>query len=467
MMAIPWSSEVDVVIVGAGGAGLQAAIEAALAGASVLIFEKQARLLESSTAISVGRISFACTEIQKQNGIEDSNDLLISDITQTGQYKNDPELVEAYAANQLDTFRQLSNLGVKWSPTVTALAGMSVPRGHLTDPVDLVRILKRAVDDQQVPVLFQIPVTELITDDKGIVIGVSVLERSGLTSRVRARKGVVLASGGFARDAQRLATIDARFSKVVATSGAGHHGDGLRMALALGASTRDIEYIQPSFELHANGATSDDILILYYQGGIIVNALGKRFVNESISYKDIARACLDQPRMMGFQIFDHTVFEKAVAAQQAAGQGSPMTLDAAKIRMLLSANTLSEIEEKANMPAGALQKSIERYNHFVTSGTDVDFGRQALAGKYGLPQRIEKPPFYAFATIGHLLATYGGIAVDKKMRVLRNGVPIPGLYAAGEAMGGFHGASYHSGTAIGKALVFGRIAGKNAGLNKH
>ena len=454
MMAIPWSSEVDVVIVGAGGAGLQAAIEAALAGASVLIFEKQARLLESSTAISVGRISFACTEIQKQNGIEDSNDLLISDITQTGQYKNDPELVEAYAANQLDTFRQLSNLGVKWSPTVTALAGMSVPRGHLTDPVDLVRILKRAVDDQQVPVLFQIPVTELITDDKGIVIGVSVLERSGLTSRVRARKGVVLASGGFARDAQRLATIDARFSKVVATSGAGHHGDGLRMALALGASTRDIEFIQPSFELHANGVTSDDILILYYQGGIIVNALGKRFVNESISYKDIARACLDQPRMMGFQIFDHTVFEKA--------DGSGIHYE-----QLLSANTLSEIEEKANMPAGALQKSIERYNHFVTSGTDVDFGRQALAGKYGLPQRIEKPPFYAFATIGHLLATYGGIAVDKKMRVLRNGVPIPGLYAAGEAMGGFHGASYHSGTAIGKALVFGRIAGKNAGLNKH
>jgi fumarate reductase flavoprotein subunit len=171
--------------------------------------------------------------------------------------------------------------------------------------------------------------------------------------------------------------------------------------------------------------------------------------------------------MMGFQIFDQTVFEKAVAAQQAAEQGSPMTLDAAKIRMLLSGNTLSELEEKANMPAGALQQTIEGYNHFVTSGTDLDFGRQALAGKYGLPQRIEKPPFYAFATIGHLLATYGGIAVDKKMQVLRNGIPIPGLYAAGEAIGGFHGASYHSGTAIGKALVFGRLSGKNAALNKH
>ena len=120
MMAIPWSSEVDVVIVGAGGAGLQAAIEAALAGASVLIFEKQSRLLESSTAISVGLISFACTEVQKQNGIEDSNELLIRDITETGQYKNVPELVQAYAANQLDTFLQLTNLGVKWSPRVLA-----------------------------------------------------------------------------------------------------------------------------------------------------------------------------------------------------------------------------------------------------------------------------------------------------------------------------------------------------------
>ena len=467
MTTIPWSSEVDVVIVGAGGAGLEAAIEAALAGASALIFEKQARLLESSTAISVGRISFACTEVQKQNGIEDSNDLLIRDITETGQYKNDPELVQAYAANQLDTFRQLTNLGVRWSPTVSALAGMSVPRGHLTDPIDLVRILKRAVDALHVPVLFQTPVTDLITDHNGSVLGVSVLERSGLTSRVRARNGVVLTSGGFARDAQRLATIDARFSKVVATSGLGHHGDGIRMALALGASTRDIEFVQPSFELHANGVTSDDILILYYQGGIIVNALGNRFVNESISYKDIARACLDQPRMMGFQIFDQTVFEKAVAGHKAAGQGSPMTLDAAKIRMLLSGNTLSELEAKAEIPAGALKQSIDRYNHFVTSGTDMDFGRQALAGKYGSPQRIEKPPFYAFATIGHLLATYGGIAVDKEMHVLRNGVPIPGLYAAGEAIGGFHGASYHSGSAIGKALVFGRMAGKNAALHKH
>ena len=467
MTTTPWNSEVDVVIVGAGGAGLEAAIEADLAGASVLIFEKQSRLLESSTAISVGLISFACTEVQKQNGIEDSNELLIRDITETGQYKNVPELVQAYAANQLDTFLQLTNLGVKWSPTVLALAGMSVPRGHLTNPIDLVHILKRAVDARQVPVLFQTPVTELITDHNGSVLGVSVLERSGLTSRVRARNGVVLASGGFARDAQRLASIDARFSKVVATSGLGHHGDGIRMALALGASTRDIEFVQPSFELHANGASSDDILILYYQGGIIVNALGNRFVNESISYKDIARVCLDQPRMMGFQIFDQTVFEKAVAAQLAAGQGSPMTLDAAKIRMLLSGNTLSELEVKADIPAGALQQTIDRYNHFVTSGTDEDFGREALAGKYGSPQRIEKPPFYAFATIGHFLATYGGIAVDKEMHVLRNGVPIPGLYAAGEAIGGFHGASYHSGSAIGKALVFGRMAGKNAALHTH
>ena len=464
MSSAVWDSEVDVVVAGAGAAGLEAALEAAQAGASAIVFEKQPRLWDSSTAISVGRVSFAGTEVQKRNGVADSNALMAQDILETGRHLNDPALVQAYVEHQLDTFEQLCALGVAWSPTVSAVAGMSVPRGHLTDPLDLVRKLKHAVEARGVAVLFGTPVTGLACDAGGVVSGVTVRERSGLVSRVRARRGVVLASGGFARDAQRLAAIEPRFAKVLATSGAGHNGDALRMAEALGADTRDILHVQPSFELHANGATSDDILLLYYQGGIIVNRHGLRFVNESISYKDIARVCLDQPGMMGFQVFDQSVYERAVAAQAAAGQGSPMTLDAAKIRMLLRAETLDELAHKAAMPATALRQTVARYNEGVSCGVDADFGRKTLAGSYGLPQRVERLPFYAFATIGHLLATYAGIAVDAQMRVLRRGQPIEGLYAAGEAVGGFHGASYHSGTGIGKALVFGRIAGKQAAL---
>jgi fumarate reductase flavoprotein subunit len=461
-----FDSEVDVVIAGAGGAGLQAALEAAAAGASAIVFEKQTRIWESSTAIAVGRVSFPCTDLQAKNGITDSKDLMFRDVLETGRHKNDPALVQAYVDHALDTYRQLCALGIVWSPTVTAVAGMSVPRGHLTDMIDLVRTLKRAAEARGVQVVFQIPLTELLTDAAGNVVGATVRERSGRTSRIRARKGVVLATGGFARDPERLRRIEPRFDRVLATSGPGHTGDALRMAESLGADTRDIEYVQPSFELHASGGTSDDILILYYQGGIIVNARGERFVNESFSYKDIARACLDQPGMMGFQVFDQVIYDKAVAAQAAAGQSSPMTLDASKIRLLAKGRTLEELAASMEVPADVLRGTVERYNRFVDAGRDEDFGRQVLAGRFGKPVRVDKAPFYAYATIGHLLATYGGIAVDASMRVLRKGQPIPGLYAAGEAVGGFHGASYHSGTGIGKALIFGRIAGRSAATRR-
>jgi fumarate reductase flavoprotein subunit len=458
---VSWDSEADVVIAGAGGAGLQAALEVAKAGASAIVFEKQARLWESSTAIAVGRVSFPCTDLQQKNGVEDSRELMARDILETGRHKNDPALVQAYVDNALDTYRQLTALGIKWSPTVTAMAGMTVPRGHLTDMIDMVRTLKLEAEKRGAQVVFQAPVTGLLTEG-GAVAGVTVRERDGRTTRVRARKGVVLATGGFARDPERLRAIEPRFAQVVATSGAGHTGDGLRMAEELGADTRDTEYVQPSFELHASGGTSDEILILYYQGGIIVNAKGERFVNESISYKDIARVSLGQPGMMGWQVFDAAVYDKAIAAQKAAGQSSPMTLDANKIRLLVKGGTLEELAKGMNVPPAALKASVERYNRFVAEGKDADFGRATLAGNYGKPQKVKRGPFYAYATIGHLLATYGGIAVDAQMRVLKEGQPIAGLYAAGETMGGFHGASYHSGTGIGKALIFGRIAGKNA-----
>ncbi len=457
-----WDDEVDVLIAGAGGAGLQAAIEAASAGASTVVFEKQMRIWESSTAIAVGRVSFPCTDLQARNGVADSNELMARDILETGRHKNDPVQVRAYIDHALDTYRQLCELGIVWSPTVSAMAGMSVPRGHLTDMIDLVRTLRRAAEARGAQVVFQTPMTGLLTDDAGAVVGASVQERSGRSSRIRARKGVVLAAGGFARDPERLRRIEPRFDRVLPTSGIGHTGDALRMAEALGADTRDTEYVQPSFELHASGVTSDDILILYYQGGIIVNARGERFVNESISYKDIARACLDQPGMMGFQVFDQAVYDKAVAAQAAAGQSSPMTLDANKIRLLVKGRTLEELAANMAVPAEALLPTVERYNRFVDAGRDEEFGRQVLAGSFGKPVRLDKAPFYAYATIGHLLATYGGIAVDAQMRVLRKGQPISGLYAAGESTGGFHGASYHSGTGIGKALIFGRIAGRSA-----
>ena len=157
-----WDSEFDVVIAGAGGAGLAAAIEAAAAGARTVVFEKQGKIWESSTAINVGMVAFAGTDVQQRLGIEDSSELLYQDLRAVGDQKNDPGLVRAYADHQLDTYRWLKSIGVRWAEVATAGAGMSRPRGHFSDPLDMVRILKRHAEQQGATVLFHTAITGLM-----------------------------------------------------------------------------------------------------------------------------------------------------------------------------------------------------------------------------------------------------------------------------------------------------------------
>jgi fumarate reductase flavoprotein subunit len=449
-----WDSEFDVVIAGAGGAGLAAAVEAAAAGARTVVFEKHGKIWESSTAINVGMVAFAGTDVQQRLGIEDSSELLYQDLLAVGQNKNDPSLVRVYADHQLDTYRWLKDIGVRWAEVVTAAAGMSRPRGHFSDPLDMVRILKRQAEQRGATVLFHSAVTELITDNEQRVIGVHVRDRVNET-RVRARRGVVLATGGFARSPDRLAAIDARFVGLAATTGVGH------------TDFRDMEYVKPSYELHVSGDSAAEICLVFYLGAIIVNRHGRRFVNESIPYKDIGMASLDQPDGVGLMVFDQKVFDKAVENTRQASTTIPSEnvvsgLDAARIRLLVQAETIEELADRIHVPREVLKDTVERYNNSVAGGGDTEFGRSHLSASIGSPVTIETPPFYAYEAKSHFLATYAGLAVDDGMRVLTHADHIPGLFAAGEAIGGFHGASYHSGAAVGQALIFGRIAGRNA-----
>lgn len=458
----PWDQETDVVIVGAGGAGLAASVEVINAGAEAIVLEKQPRIWDSSTAISAGGFAFAGTDLQEKLGIKDSNELFFKDIMTVGKQKNDPELVQTYIDHQLDSYYWLKKLGVRWSEIVSVVGGMSVPRAHATDPLDMVRTLYRTARKQGALILFQAPVTGLLTGDDGRVVGVNLQERTGGTSRIKARKGVVLASGGFARCSRRLSTLDPKFATVIATSGPGHTGDGLEMAEALGALVKDMENVKPSFELHINGTTSEDIALLYLSGGIIVNKKGERYVNESISYKDTGMFTLDQPDAKGYQIIDQKIYERQVRLAKKSSDDITMGLDAAKIRLLVKGNSVEELARKIGVPPDALRNTIDRYNNYVDGGRDMEFGRTTLAGNFGRPVKLDTPPFYSFETRAHFLSTYAGLVVDKNMRVLSPGGPIRGLFAAGEIVGGFHGAGYHSGTALGKAIIFGRLAGRNA-----
>ncbi len=461
-----WDSEFDVVIAGAGGAGLAAAIEAAEAGARTVVFEKQGKIWESSTAINVGMVAFAGTDVQERLGIEDSSELLYQDLVAVGERKNVPSLVRAYTDHQLDTYHWLTDMGVRWAEVATAAAGMSRPRGHFSDPLDMVRILKREAERRGATVLYHCAVTGLVTDSRQRVIGVEVKDRVNET-RVRARRGVVLATGGFARSPERLAAIDQRFVGMAATTGVGHTGDALRMAEPLGAVLRDMEYVKPSYELHVSGDSAAEICLVFYLGAIIVNRQGRRFVNESIPYKDIGMASLDQPDGVGVMVFDQRIFDRAVENTRSASSAIPREnvvsgLDAARIRLLVRAETIEELADRIHVPHRELKETVERYNDGVAGGTDIEFGRSHLSASIGDPVKIEAPPFYAYEAKSHFLATYAGLAVDDSMRVLTPSGQVAGLFAAGEAIGGFHGASYHSGAAVGQALIFGRIAGRQA-----
>ncbi|MFC1914251.1 FAD-binding protein [Chloroflexota bacterium] len=313
--------------------------------------------------------------------------------------------------------------------------------------------------------MFQARVTGLVMDENRRVIGVKAEERTGAI-RVRARKGVILATGGFGRNPKMLEVIDPRYSTVPVIMGKGHTGDGHRMAEEMGAYLKDMDYVKPNFGLHVTGTSVVERLLIFYLGAIIVNKNGVRFVNESLPYKDIGIAALNQPDDTGFQIFDQKIYDLGVKNAKSLGETMSavtggMALNDERIKLLVRVDTIEELAFRIGVPSLALKDTIDRYNSYVDMGRDADFGRTALTKQWGKIVKIDTPPFYAFQSKPAFVATYGGIAVNKDMQVLTAHDKITGLYAAGELIGGFHGASYVTGTSIGKSVIFGRIAGRN------
>lgn len=451
-----WDKEADLVIVGAGGGGLAAAVEASSAGASVIVLEKMP-FAGGSSAICGGALCFAGTDVQEEKDIKDSNELLSKDFMSVGGNVNIPELVQAYAENQLDTYQWLKQLGVEFKGLGIA-SGMSVPRAHYVTPGDLIKILKDKAEANGCEIITRVAAERLIVDEKtGRIRGV-LADSRGKKLSFGAGKAVVLASGGFSLNKELLAKFVPAMTKAKAIVGKGSDGDGLKMAWAYGADIQDMPYIKATFgfSLDARGI-ADSFSLLMYKGGIMVNKAGKRFVDESKSYKLLGDEALLQPDAMAFQIYDEPIREEA--KKDALANTTPME----KRGLIHSASTIAELAQKINIPAEVLETTVKEYNENVDKGADPNFGRKTLVAGYGKPRKIQQPPFYAFPSTAAILGTYGGIIVNGKAQVVdvfKN--TIPNLYAAGEIMGGIHGAAYMTGTAFGKALIFGRIAAKNA-----
>ena len=232
------------------------------------------------------------------------------------------------------------------------------------------------------------------------------------------------------------------------------------MAWQLGAGIIDTPHIKGTYGIypHAVEAEKGTGVLAVYKGAIAVNAAGSRFVDESLPYKVLGDASLRQAGGWTYQVFDAAVMAES-------DDEVPIYDLAARDRdgLLVKADTLDELAQKLNIPASDFQATVERYNAACRGESPDDFGRSHLSGGVGVPQPIQQAPFFAHASTAVVLATYCGLTVTDQMQVLDVfGEAIGGLFAAGEVIGGFHGGGYMTGTPIGKAGIFGRVAGAAA-----
>lgn len=452
-----WVEESDVIVVGGGLAGHCAAVEAATAGADVLLLEKEAQV-GGSTVLSGGSFAFAGTDLQRSQGIPDSDAILFEDLRRVGENGNDEAIVRAYVEHQLDTYHWLVRQGVVFEKLFLA-AGHSVPRAHSRNPREVLEALaSRAAESGRVRTRCRMAVRRLLrAGDEGAVEGV-LAECDGKQLAIRARRGIVLASGGFSRNDALLTLFAPAQGKTMRAGGPGNTGDGLLMAWHLGAGLRDMGCIKGTFGGHPASKPGEHALMLpIYVGAIAVNAKGERFISESKSYKLIGDAVLKQPDAIGFQIFDQRIYDKGTP-----GIPTMAFQDKHRAGQVISAPTLEALADVLGIDRAGLVATVAEYNAAVDAGNDR-FGREGLSMEYGKLAKIDAPPYYGYPSKSVIVATYCGLSVDAQMRV-RNVFEevIPNLYAAGEIIGGLHGNAYMTGSSLGKAAIFGRIAARSA-----
>lgn len=446
----------DVVVVGGGLAGLVSLNAALEAGASAVLIERTPAV-GGSTVLSSGLMAFAGTDEQTAAGIDDDEESLRSDIIRTGRGRSQLELVEAYCRDQLTAYRWLKGRGVTFG-TPHAGSGQSVPRSHHVDPSDVIESLRRRAVSAGGEVRLEVRSRHLLMED-GHVRGVAVDSAPDPRPDGRIEAGaVVVASGGFSRSEDLLARYAPGVKLALRAGGRGNTGDGLVMAQEAGAAVTDMEFIKGTFGIFPwrSPAEEGTGILAVYQGAIAVNGWGRRFIDESLPYKVIGDACLDQPEALAFQIFDEDVMARSDSTVPI--YSFRRRLEAGQIRR---ASTLPELADQLGIDPKVLTGTVEEYNRRIDDGQPDPFGRATLCGGVGRPSPVRRPPFYGYPSTTVVLATYCGLSVDARARVLDdNGRIIPGLFAAGEVTGGFHGDGYVTGTSLGKAAVFGLVAGR-------
>lgn len=438
----------DVIVIGAGIAGVSTAVAAAEKGLDVILIEKMPKI-GGSTVMSGGWFAFTGTEEQKRAGIDDSVELFRADLLNVGAHRNDPALVDAYLDNQLDTYNWLKARGVEFGE-VSISSGQSAARGHSTRIREVLGTLHEHFGSQGGRTLVDTQVVSLIRGPEGRVTGV-VTDQD---AQLHAERGVVIASGGFSRSKKLLSIFAPEQLAAIPYGGAGNTGDGLKMGWKLGAGMADIFAVSGTYGSHPETTDSQqELLTAYYMGGIIVNMDARRFIDESLDYKTLGSAVLTQREAIAFQVFD-----SSVRAQSHRGIALKDMDTLEDLGHLPSADTLEELAGLVGIPGDQLVATVQEYNAAVRGERSDEVGRTHLCNGVGQLQPIVTGPFFAYPAKTLMTTTYGGLTFNTRGQVTDvDGDVIEGLYAVGEVTGGFHGAAYMTGSSLGKGAVFGRI----------
>lgn len=445
----------DLLVLGSGIAGQTAATHAAEAGLNVILAEKTAAL-GGSTVMSGGWFAFSGTEEQRAAGVEDSAELFLRDMQEVGEHRNDPALLHAYLEHQQETYRWLKEHGVVFRE-VEISSGQSAKRGHNTAIIDVMATLHDQFTAAGGTTLREHRATRLLTDADGSVTGARLSGPEG-EAAVTARFGVVLATGGFSRGTELLNIFAPEQLQAIPFGGQGNTGDGLRMAWKLGADMADMSFISGTYGSHPDTGEVHELLTAYYMGAIIVNTGGRRFIDESLSYKTLGAAVLHEEDGLGIQIFDARV-------RALSHRGIPLKdMDTLEEKgHIFRADTLAELAELVGVDPDTLAQTVARYNDVAVHGGDDEVGRVGLCNGVGELVTIDQAPFYAYPAKSLMTTTYCGVTTSSAAEVITvEGETIPGLYAIGEVVGGFHGAAYMTGSSLGKGAVFGLLVAQQA-----
>ncbi|SDX67237.1 3-oxosteroid 1-dehydrogenase [Saccharopolyspora shandongensis] len=362
----------------------------------------------------------------------------------------------------------------RWASVIAAwrVSSNVVRRRHMsTGGRALVARMRMALKDAGIPLWLRAPMTDLVVED-GRVAGV-VVRRDGEQQRIRARRGVLLATGGFDHNGEMRAEYLPEGGQENHSLGAVENvGDGIEAGRKLGAALdfMDDAWWMPSVE-HPSGATIPLVSERAIPGQIIVSADGKRFTNESAPYTNFVHAQLAGKHRPIWFIMDARARARYPFAQILPGMPFPQSFYDAGI--VHRAGTIAELAERIDVPADALQQTVERFNGFARAGEDADYGRgnSAYDRYYGDPTLnnpnldvIDKAPFYAVRIETGDLGTKGGLVTDELGRVLRaDDSAIEGLYATGNTTASVMANEYAGpGATIGPSIVFGYIAAKHA-----